>query len=163
MSANSASIILRPAEPDDEPFLFELYADTRADELAAWGWNQAQQEVFLRLQFNAQRRGYEMQYAEADHHVIIFNDQHAGRMIVSRTQEEILFIDIALLAQYRNKGIGTSLIRGLCEEAERKALPLRLHVLKSNGAAQRLYKRLGFSTTGESSSHFLMEWPPLRP
>lgn len=159
-SDNKLQVTLRPVREDDEPFLFDVYASTRAEEMAAWGWNPAQQEAFLRMQFNIQRRGYEMQAANADHHIIIVKDQRAGRIMVNRTDQEIHLVDIALLAQYRNYGVGTSLIKDLCAEAESKGLPVQLEVLKLNSAAERLYRRLGFSLMGESGSHLQMAWLP---
>ena len=160
---NPHQVALRPAQADDEPFLLDVYAGTRADELAAWGWDAAQQLAFLRMQFTVQRRAYEMQYGEASHDIILFKDKEAGRIMVNRTEQEILLVDIALLPQYRNYGIGSSLIKDLCAEAASKDLPVRLQVLKSNTAAARLYERLGFSMTGDSGIHFEMEWCPHRP
>jgi len=48
------SIDLRAATASDEPFLFALYASTREHELAAWGWEPAQRDAFLRMQWMAQ-------------------------------------------------------------------------------------------------------------
>src|SRR5438067_1037097 len=36
-----ADVRLRPAGDTDEAFLFALYASTRRDEMAAWGWGAA--------------------------------------------------------------------------------------------------------------------------
>jgi hypothetical protein len=41
------SLDLRPVRPEDEAFLFELYASTRADEMALVGWFKQQQETML--------------------------------------------------------------------------------------------------------------------
>jgi ribosomal protein S18 acetylase RimI-like enzyme len=154
------SVTLRPIAPEDEEFLLRVYSSTRSDEIAVWGWNQAQQEAFLRMQFTVQQRAYEMQYGEADHHIILFQDQQVGRILISRMDHYILLVDIAVLPQYRNKGIGTLLIKELCAEAARKDVSVRLQVLKSNGAAARLYERLGFSMTGEDSIYLQMERRP---
>lgn len=148
-------ITLRAVVPDDDEFLCEVYASTRRDEVAAWGWDAAQQDAFLKMQQLMQRRAYEMQYPQSDHHLIIFNDQPAGRLFVVRTTEEILLADIALLPEYRGRGIGTTLIKELLDEGEREKLPVRLQVLKNNPAT-RLYERLGFVTTGESDLYFHM-------
>src|SRR5215210_2167724 len=156
-------VSIRPVEPGDEPFLFEVYASTRADEMAAWGWDRAQQEAFLRLQFSGQQGFYRMQYPEAEHSVILFNAQPVGRMIVISTSDEVRLADIVLLPQYRNIGIGALLIKDLCADAARKGVPVRLRVLKSNHAAARFYERLGFfSDDGESESdtHLQMVWHP---
>ena len=52
------SLDLQPLRAEDEPFLFELYASTRGDEMALVGWDKPQQEAFLRMQFKAQRSSY---------------------------------------------------------------------------------------------------------
>jgi ribosomal protein S18 acetylase RimI-like enzyme len=165
MSGDPMSVALRPVEAGDEQFLFEVYASTRADEMAAWGWDGAQQEAFLRLQFNGQQGFYRMQYLEAEHSLILFNDQPVGRMIVIRAKHAVRLADIALLPQYRNLGIGASLIKELCAEAARKGVPVRLRVLRSNHAAARFYERLGFSgyIESESDTHLQMVWHPSTP
>ncbi|HYY58876.1 MAG TPA: GNAT family N-acetyltransferase [Pyrinomonadaceae bacterium] len=157
MSSELTHISLRPVEPGDEPFLFEVYAGTRTDELAFLPWNDAQREAFLKMQFNNQQGSYKMHYPDADHRIILLSERPVGRLIVVRGETEILLTDIALLPEHRNSGIGASLIRDLCAEAASEGLPVRLHVFKSNRAA-RLYERLGFRVTGENQTHFQMEW-----
>lgn len=152
------AVTLRPVETDDEPFLFNVYASTRAAEMAAWGWDQAQQEAFLRMQFLNQQLSYRAQFPDADHRIIILDGQPVGRLLVDRTDEGILLADIALLAEERNAGIGTGLIRDLQAEAARAGVPVNLHVLKTNPAAARLYERLGFQTTGDDGVYLQMKW-----
>ena len=152
------AVKLRSVEPDDEPFLFRVYASTRAAEMAAWGWDQAQQEAFLRMQFLTQQLSYRAQFPGADHRIIMVEDQPAGRILVARTDKEILLVDIALLAEYRNAGIGTGLIRDLQAEAARAGAPVHLHVLKTNPAAARLYERLGFQATEDDGVYLQMKW-----
>jgi ribosomal protein S18 acetylase RimI-like enzyme len=152
------NISLRPAGPDDEEFLCRVYSSTRADEMAAWGWNEAQQDAFLKMQFKAQQRAYEWQFPGAEYSLIILDGERAGRMIVVRTEQELRLTDIALLPEYRNAGAGTFLVHDLQAQARAAGLPLRLRVLKTNVAARRLYERLGFTLTGESDVNFTMEW-----
>jgi ribosomal protein S18 acetylase RimI-like enzyme len=64
------------------------------------------------------------------------------------------------LPEYRNSGIGTSLVKDLMIEADESGKPLRLQVERLNEPARRLYERLGFSTTGENLTHFQMEYRP---
>jgi hypothetical protein len=45
---------LRQVQPDDAPFLFQIYASTRLEELARLGWSADEQAAFLTKQFNAQ-------------------------------------------------------------------------------------------------------------
>jgi ribosomal protein S18 acetylase RimI-like enzyme len=153
-------ISLRPAGSTDEDFLYQVYAGTRAEELSAFGWNQAQQESFLRMQFKAQQRAYGWQFPGAEHFIILLDDELAGRLIVVRTSHELRLTDISLLPEHRNLGAGTVLVKDLQAEASAEELPLRLRVFKANAAARRFYERLGFSQTGESDTHLMMEWRP---
>ncbi len=151
-------ITLRAAQADDDAFLYDLYAGVRADEMAAWGWDAAQQQMFLRLQFNAQRQHYD-QYPNADHRIILSDDQPVGRLLVSRLEDEIRLVDIALLPESRSRGIGGLLIQHLLDEARQAGKVVRLHVEKNN-RAQRLYERLGFARIGDTGSHLFLEWQP---
>lgn len=150
------SITLRPVGPDDEAFLYELYASTRAAELAAYGWDTTQQAAFLQLQFRGQRAHY-AEYPNADEQIILDDGRSIGRLFVARLEKEIRLVDIALLPAWRGQGIGARLIEALLAEAARAGLPVRLHVEKFNPARQ-LYERLGFVLLGDAGAHYLMEF-----
>jgi len=150
------AITVRDEQPADEPFLFDLYASTRQDELEAWGWPPAMRDTFLTLQFRASQ-GYRAAFPDAEFQIVLRDGVKAGRLIVQRTREELRVVDIALLPQHRNAGIGTALLRRLFGEAAATQKPLRLHVRKDNRAG-RLYQRLGFIKAGETELHWEMEW-----
>lgn len=151
---------LRPVTPADEDFLLKVYGSTRADELAATGWLEVEQRVFIKMQFKLQQQGYGEQFPNAAHDLILFEDQPVGRLLVHRTSDEIRCVSIAILAEHRNRGIGTLLLKGLSREALAAGKTLRLQVEIFNPAAYRLYERLGFIKTGESGTHFSMQWVP---
>lgn len=148
-----------PAGHEDQHFLLQVYAASRREEVAQWGWDREQQEAFFKMQFEAQSRSFEMQYPDADHRLVLYNGQKIGRIIIVRSDQEILLADIALLPEFRSAGIGGSLIRDLQAEAARTDSTVLLHVIKSN-RARGLYTRLGFGITGESDTHFSMRWHP---
>src|SRR5579863_1347442 len=104
------AITLDPVLTSDEPFLYRTFASTRAEEMALTGWNAEQQETFLRMQYDAQRRSYLMQLPDAKYWVIRCDGNAAGRLIVERTAEEIHVVDIALLPEFRKRGIGSTLM-----------------------------------------------------
>ncbi len=151
--------LLRPYRADDQEFLFKLYASTRIHEIAGFGWPAAQQEMFLRMQFDAQRRSYEAAYPEAEHQIIERDEQPIGRIMVFRNEDSTLLVDIALLTEHRGLGIGGRLVRDLVQQCLRDRVPLRLQVLKANPAL-RLYERLGFTRTGEDQMYIQMERRP---
>lgn len=150
----------REAAAGDDDFLFALYASTRRDEMAAWDMPQAQQEMFLRLQYRAQQQRYFAEREHSRHDIILRDGEPVGRLIVVRSADEIRLADIALLPEQRGSGIGSALIRELQMEAAQSRLPLRLHVARDNAGAVRLYERLGFTVCGDTGSHFKMEWLP---
>lgn len=159
MTDHRNPLTFRSAAADDEVFLFELYSSTRYEEMAAWGWDSAQEQMFLKLQFTAQRRHYDIAFPNADHKIILSDNRRIGRILVFRTEREIRLVDVALLPEYRRSGIGASLVRGLFEEAQAANKPVTLHVAKLSGAA-RLYRRLGFSIIGDTGTDHKMEWRP---
>src|SRR5277367_764809 len=134
-------VTLRNATPDDMEFLVRLYLDTRRLEVAAWGWAPQQQELFLRMQFDAQRRSYRAGFPDAIDHIVCVNSADAGRMLVGREPAGMHLIDIALLEEHRNRGIGTGLLRQLLQECESQGCTLQLQVLQGNQAI-RLYQRM---------------------
>ena len=152
-------ITLRPAAGDDGEFLFELYATTRAGELALGQWDAAQAAAFLQLQFRAQQQSYCRQFPAATTQIVLADGAAIGRLMIDRSATEILLVDISLLPVWQGCGIGTSLIRALQAEAAASGRPIQLHVLATN-RAQRLYQRLAFVTQGEPALYLTMTWQP---
>lgn len=152
-----AGITLRPATPDDDTFQLELYSGSRRDELALVDWNEDQKQAFIKLQFNTRQLQYRHRYPHAEDRIILQSSQPIGRMLVDRNEREMVLVDIVLLPEHRNAGIGTLLIQSLLDEAVRTAKSVRLHVVTTNPAV-RLYERLGFSTADDNGSYLEMCW-----
>jgi ribosomal protein S18 acetylase RimI-like enzyme len=112
------------------------------------------------MQLSARDQSYRMHYSSIDDRIILFKGEPAGRLILVRTGQEIRLADIALRPAYRRAGIGTVLIKDLMNEAENAGKPIRLQVETQNQQAHSLYERLGFTTTGETMTHFQMEYRP---
>jgi ribosomal protein S18 acetylase RimI-like enzyme len=153
------AITLRPITPDDEEFLCQVYASTREEELALTDWDPAQKAAFVQMQFAAQHRYYQENYRQTTFDVILVDGQPAGRLYVARWAKQIRIVDIALLPEYRNAKIGSTLLHELMTEAAAAGKPVSIHVERYNPAL-RLYTRLGFVPIGEHGVYFLMEWTP---
>ena len=133
-------VSLRPVAPEDDEFLFSVYASSRAEELAQTNWDEAQQLAFLRMQFDAQRGEYDARYPEARYDVILVDGRPAGRLWV---------------------GADAHIVGGLIEEAVTTARPLRHMVFILNTGAKRFYERLGFVVFEEyGGAYHHMEWRP---
>ncbi len=149
------SIKTRPVLPQDSNFIYEVYASTRADELALIPWPEEQKDAFVRMQFNIREQQYHAEYPEALTELILYDNVPAGTMITLHTGDAILLVDIALLAHFRGMGIGATVLRDLQKENKK----IVLHVLKGNPAIH-LYSRLGFVSVDEDSMYLRMEWNP---
>lgn len=152
-------VSLRPEQPGDEGFLYEVYASTREEELALTNWDDQMRRAFLTQQFNAMRQGYRSMFPSGEFLIIALDGQPAGRMAIHRAATEIRVVDLALLPAQRNHGIGTWLMRQVCADATNAGKLVRLCVLKNNRAF-RWYERLGFTKIGEVGFYDELEWRP---
>jgi ribosomal protein S18 acetylase RimI-like enzyme len=157
----AAELTLREATVDDEPFLFRVYADSRREELAHVPWTDEQRHAFLASQFAAQYRYYRENYDGATYQIVLADGQPVGRLFVARWPDEIRVVDIALLTEYRGAGVGTRVMRELCDEADAIGTPIGIHVEKQN-AARRLYTRLGFGERQDRGVYSYLVRPPRR-
>lgn len=152
------SIKLRPATANDEPLVLEVYASTRLIELELIPWNENQKHTFIKMQFDARQKQYREYYPDGESSVILQQGEPIGTMLVARRDREIVLVDIALLPQHRNAGIGTQLVKALLEEAAVAGKIVRLRVLAGNPAV-RMYERVGFRKTNDSGVYLEMNWP----
>ena len=150
---------LRPVADADRAFLVELYGSTREEELAQVEWDDAVKRAFVEQQFTAQDAHYRANYPGATLDVIEVDGSPAGRLYVHRGPSDIRIMDIALAPAFRGRGIGTSLLRSLMDEADASGRKLSIHV-EMNNPARSLYDRLGFKPAGEHGVYVLMERPP---
>jgi ribosomal protein S18 acetylase RimI-like enzyme len=153
-------VTFRPIAPDDMDFLLRVYRSTREEELAmVVDWTDEQKDAFVRHQFDAQHAWYRDHYEGAQFDVILVDGVPAGRLYVHRRNREIRLVDITMLPEFRQGGIGTALLRDLLAEGEAAGKPVTIHVEVFN-PAMRLYERLGFSPIEERGPYRLMEWKP---
>ena len=136
-------IALRGETDADLPFLERLYVSVRWEELAATTWPEPAKLVFLRDQLRLQRLHYATYYVETDYGIVAAHGTPIGRLYLDRGPTELRIVDIALVPEWRHRGIGTALLRAVCAEAAADGTIVSIHVEQFN-PAQRLYRRLGF-------------------
>ncbi|MFT4252284.1 MAG: GNAT family N-acetyltransferase [Caulobacter sp.] len=150
---------LRSIRFEDAFFLRDLYADLRAEELAAVDWLPAQKRAFTDSQYDLQDAHFGRAHPHAWRLIVERRGKPVGRLYLDDAAEGLLVVDIGLLAPARGKGIGADLLKAAQAHARRQGLPgVWLHVLKDNLRARSLYERLGFATTGETPTHWRMDW-----
>jgi ribosomal protein S18 acetylase RimI-like enzyme len=146
------AIALRAAESADADFEQYLYASTR-DDLRPLG-----PEVFdglVGMQFRAQSMTWRLEHPEAERKIVMVDGERVGRMVVDSSKFHIEVLDVAILPELRNQGIGTAVLRSVIGQADRTLRPVRLHVEKRNRAV-RWFERLGFLPTGETGLYLAM-------
>lgn len=156
---NKAS--LRKYTTADLPFMNRLYASTREVELAMTRFTSQEKQQFLDQQFEAQYLHYIDHYCTDAFNIIELEGKSIGRLFIDYWDKEIRIVDIALMPEYCNIGIGTYFFHQLFEEAKASRKPITIHV-EHNNPAKRLYERLGFVLkTKTNEIYLLMEWQPL--
>ena len=149
---------VRPVAASDDEFLLSVYASTRADELSQTDWSEEQKTTFLRWQFDMQRREYNARFPAAAYSLILVDQQPAGRIWVGEDNEQVRLLDIALLSEFQNRGVGTTLLRRLIDYSVGEGKILRHMVFVLNNNAERFYERMGFTTIDDLGAYKHMEW-----
>ena len=149
----------RSISEKDLPFLKNLYHTTRQAEMDLVDWSDHDKREFLEMQFKAQHQHYQQYYPNATFDIIENSGEPIGRLYLDRREDEIRIVDIALLPQHCNLGIGSFFLKKIIAEAESKGVVVRIHVENFNPAI-RLYERLQFNHIDTNGVYHLMEWAP---
>jgi len=153
-----STLAVRPALPEDEIFMYELYSAIRKPEFAQAPLTPNQLEHLIRMQFHGQLHSYTQMYPNSCYHIVLLDGKPVGRLWVAPLNGEFHLVDIAVHPKVQSKGIGTVLIQRLQQEAARARLPIRCMVSKFNSGSMRFHKRLGFQIVREDEMNYFMEW-----
>lgn len=142
----------------DLTFFQMLYNSTRWEEVLQVPWSDDQRFAFLKQQFDAQHQHYQTHYPNAAFLKISKDNEDIGRIYLDRTPESICIIDIALVPQSRNTGIGTSILNEVIKEADEFNVKIVLHVEQHN-PAYNWYIKHGFIQTEDKGVYQYLERP----
>jgi len=118
-----AELTVRPASADDRELLFQIYASSRPEQVAAYGWSPLEQDRFLRLRYNAE----DLQLA-GRRLVVLADDEPIGRLYLAKTEYDVRIVDVSLLPEARGLGFGSALLTIVLEESEAAGLPVHVTV-----------------------------------
>jgi GNAT superfamily N-acetyltransferase len=155
-----STLAVRPALPQDEIFLYELYAAIRGPLFALAPITPTQREHLLRMQFQAQLSSYTQQFPNSCYHVVLLDSKPVGRLWVAPGDNAFLLVDIAIHPSLQSKGLGTVLVQRLQQEAQKQKLPIRSTVDRFNPGSLKFHQRLGFQIVREDLLEYYMEWRP---
>jgi ribosomal protein S18 acetylase RimI-like enzyme len=151
----NGSITLRPINDSDLDFLHRLYGTTREAELNQVPWSADEKAAFVRQQFCAQHAWWTEHYPGASFDLVLVGDEPVGRLYVDRWEREIRIVDVAVLPEWRGRGIGERLLRGVFAEGDERGVPVSIHVEQFN-RARSLYERLGFEYRDGGTGVYLL-------
>jgi GNAT superfamily N-acetyltransferase len=141
------NLTLRKARPEDSGFTYRVKRVAfRGYVEKVWGWDEDEQRQLHEQRFKAQ-----------DFRIINLAGKDIGIMAVVVEPDCLRLNQLYLLPEHQGKGIGRECMLMIMEEAHQLGLPVRLRVLKVNPRALAFFQKLGFTRTGETDTHDLME------
>jgi ribosomal protein S18 acetylase RimI-like enzyme len=153
---------LRPCEASDDPFLYDVFATTWESEVAALP-NQNLAQHVLRIQHIAQERRFSGRYPDYERYVVLVGDTPAGRLYVHQHGSTMHVIDLTLMPEHRNKGLGSQVLRDLFDLAARADMTVTLRVGRRNRQATDLANKLGFRLVNVDDLDNYFEWSATEP
>jgi GNAT superfamily N-acetyltransferase len=146
---------LRKATTNDYSFLESLYRVGREAELAMTPFTAQEKDRFIQQQFAAQTQHYHTNYCSDFFNIIEVDGNNAGRFFVDYWSNEIRIVDISLLPEFQNSGLGTYLMKKILKEGHAQDKPVTIHVEEQN-PARRLYERLGFKEKSRFNDVYIL-------
>jgi ribosomal protein S18 acetylase RimI-like enzyme len=155
------AVTLRHATPADEPFLRELFADSR-DDFASVPLSPTALADLVRMQYDARQAQYRLCCQAPRDEVIELDGRPVGRCWTDQPDDELRLLDLAVLRPHRRKGVGRFAVDAVCQRASAVGLAVRLTVWPANLAARRLYAGAGFREASLVHGYLAMERPTIR-
>jgi len=151
---------LRPARDDeaDRAFLYTLFVETKAADMAAMPVDAAAKDVLLRMQYRSMTTTYRHEYPTARWEVVELAGEPVGLLVTDVGDRCITYVDIELSPRVQGRGLATRVMMRALEEARRLGLPACVNVLARNGASLRLCERIGFVKAGDEPPFVRLEW-----
>jgi ribosomal protein S18 acetylase RimI-like enzyme len=143
---------LRKATMKDCDFIYRLRRLTLKDYVTSAfpHWTAEQQDA------------YYLDFDPAHHYIVVVDGKDIGDWAIRKTEKEHRFLNLHLLPEYQNRGLGSAILKAAIVEAAAQGALVVSEVLKTNPAMQ-LYYRLGFTITDENELRYVITIPPPSP
>ena len=142
---------------------YELVQCTEADREWAYALKCEVYREVIERQFGPwnetfQREHFISRWAPSISKIIIQGGRRVGLLALIDSEGTCLLDELQVSPESQGRGLGSSIVRDLIEYSAREKKILRLEVLKENFRAQALYRKLGFSRSGETTTHMQMTY-----
>jgi ribosomal protein S18 acetylase RimI-like enzyme len=148
----------RPEAEADADFLFRLFDSVKGPEMASMPVDDHMKRQLLTMQFQAMTRGYRGAFPAARYEIIVLDDTPVGRLIINIEPGRAHIVYIALLPEWRNRGIGAALLTAVLAEPRRTGSVCEASVTLDNTASLRLWSKLGFVERERLATDVILEW-----
>jgi RimJ/RimL family protein N-acetyltransferase len=151
------ALTVRPARDDeaDRTFLYALFVETKAADMAAMPIDAAAKDLLLRMQYRSMTATYRREHPAARWEVVELAGEPVGLLVTDVRESCVLYVDIQLSPRAQGRGLATSLMR---QAPRRLGLPARVNVLAQNAASLKLCERVGFVKLGDEPPFVRLEW-----
>jgi GNAT superfamily N-acetyltransferase len=153
--------VFRPERPDDEQFLFALFAAHNGAMLRQGGIPAAMIETLLEAQFRSQSATYRTMFPDAIYSIIALEGEEIGRFIEQDESEVVYFVDFLLAPRHQAKGFGPAITWALMQEWAARGRGTRVEVMINNAPCLKMCGRLGFTQSEPDERGYVeLRWYP---
>jgi ribosomal protein S18 acetylase RimI-like enzyme len=153
-------VTLRPETESDGAFLRALHDSVKGAELALLPLAEPMRRQMLDMQYRAMTMSYRSAFPAGRFEVIMLDSAPIGRLITDSGQGRFHIVYIGLLAEWRNRAIGTALMTAVLRQPRRQGTICTATVAVDNLASLRLWSRLGFTAQERGETDVRLEWWP---
>ena len=153
MADMTPSVTTRAATEQDDAFLFALFNAVRSPEFAYAPLAPAQLDLLMNIQYAGQKQTYGAQYPGGNH-IVLLDGLPIGRIWLFRGEAEHQLVDISLMPEFRNRGIGGALVTEAIAAARAAGVRLCCSVAVTNAGSLRFHQRLGFQIVGQDEIYY---------
>jgi RimJ/RimL family protein N-acetyltransferase len=155
------NFVLRPELPEDDPFLFRLFAANNLQTLRLAGFPADFIDKLIAFQHRSQTATYRGMFPNAVYSIVEFDGEAVGRFIEHDETDVVYFVDFVLFPEHQAKGLGSALTRALMQEWATKGRGTRVKILINNEASLTMCHKLGFVESGPAEGAYVeLRWYP---
>ena len=154
-------IIFRPERPEDERFLFRLFAAHNGGAMRQSGVPAEMIDKLMEFQFRSQMKTYRAMYPDAIYSIIGWNGREVGRFVEYDETDVVCFVDFLLDPEYQAKGLGPAITWALMQEWAARGRGTRVEVRVTNEPCLKMCRKLGFSEgKPDARAYVELRWYP---
>lgn len=150
-------ISLQKVKLEESEFLLKIFKESHPELLYICGLGEEEKRGILLQQFTIETKQLMQIYPNAEFNIVMLNEEPIGKLYINYGKTVDRIIEIALLEEYRGRGIGKKLIEIVIKNAKKAGKKVKLQVAWFNQNAYGLYKKLGFQVIENKEVFFEME------